>query len=225
MNTRFTPAAWLMASSLLAACAGAGPRPETPAAVEQAPAPPAAEPTAPKPQPATAEAEENVPEAEPAPEPEPEPTKPSTTASEVLTQTDIAFMLDYSNSAPKQAAQQACESDPKGQSRSDCLEKARNEFLADVLTFRRAENGSVQFTIYRRRGSKLEEVYTVAAGLQDKGDTEVELTAKGKGKGSRPLFSRSGSTTVVVPDDYTVLFDDPHHGRLKYTARHGLVEE
>jgi hypothetical protein len=141
----------------------------------------------------------------------------------MITQDDVAFMIDYGNSTPKTTAEGKCASQ-EGQARADCMKKARAEFLSDVLTFRKAASGAIQFAIYARRGTQLQEIYTVGAEFEEKSPTEVVLKTKGKGKGSRPLFAAERSTIVTVPDDYTLVLNDSRFGTLKYTARHGLVE-
>lgn len=213
--------------TLLACTPSETPAPEPPpqAPVEPAPAP---EPTPEPSEPDGAAADVESPEASetpaPQPEPEPQPSGPSTPPAELLTETDTAFMIDYANSAPKKHAETKCAGDdPKA--RAECLQKERSEFLSDVLTFKKSASGTVTFTIYRRQGSQLQEIYTVAAELQDKSPTEVVLKVKGRGKGTRPLFATQGSTTVTLPDDYTLLLEDPRFGALKYTARHGLVDK
>jgi hypothetical protein len=203
------------------ACAGAEtPAPEAPPTASPRPEQPEAQ----KPAEAAAEPEPEPETAEAAPEPEPQPAGPSTPPVDLLTSSDTAFMIDYVNSAPKKAAESKCAGDD-AKVRADCMKKERDEFFSDVLTFRASESGAVTFTIYQRRGSQLSEIYTVAASLEEKSPKEVLLTVNGKGKGFRPLFANQRSTSVTVPDDYTLLLEDPRFGSLKYTARHGLVEK
>ena len=218
---------------LCAACTACGapappPTPPEPAAPEAAtdPSPPAepdqeSEPAdgVPPPEP---QAEPVAPE--PAAEEEPDPiSKPSKPASELITQADTDFLLDDTASELKAALKGQCEAKHEEAAEvSECLSKAREEFGADVLSFRAAGNGSVRLTIYRRKASKLAEVYSASVVLKDDSETTVTVNPKGA-KGQRPIFKGQGPFSVVVPDDYHLVLQDPKWGKLSYRAKYGLV--
>lgn len=219
----------LLAVGLLAHCASepspppAAPSPEpVPAAPGPAPAPAPAPPAA-----ETAAANEPAPErTEPPPAPEPEATGPTRPAGEVITEGDTDFLLDDSASALKEAVRQKCEAevgegaDPKAL--ADCRQKAREKFTGDVLSFQASEAGSVTLVIYRRKGPRLDEVYRAAVVLKDQNPTTVLVTPKG-GKGARPFLYAQREFTVHVPDNYSLVIEDPTLGKLVYRAKVGLV--
>lgn len=204
-----------------------------------APPPPAAAPeptpvaTFPEPPPAAAPAEtaaesesESEPEQAPAPAPEPEPSGPTRPASEVITEGDTDFLFDDSASALKEAVRQKCDaqapegSDPKVL--ADCRQKERDKFAGDVLSFQATEGGAVTLIIYRRKGSRLDEVYRAPVVLKDQNPTTVQVSPKG-GKGARPFLQAQREFTVQIPDNYSLVIEDPTLGKLVYRAKVGVV--
>ncbi|HEY6724969.1 MAG TPA: hypothetical protein VI197_13120, partial [Polyangiaceae bacterium] len=170
--------------------------------------------------------------APPAPEPTPEPapapqaSAPTRPASEIITEGDTDFLLDDSASALKEAVRQKCEaeapaaSDPKAF--ADCRQKERDKFGGDVLSFQGVEGGPVTLVIYRRKGSRLDEVYRAAVVLKDQDPTTVLVSPKG-GKGARPFLYAQREFTVQVPDNYSLAIEDPTLGKLVYRAKVGVV--
>jgi hypothetical protein len=51
----------------------------------------------------------------------------------------------------------------------------------------------------------------------------VKLT--GKQKGTRPLFRGKNEIVISVPNEYSLEFDDPEFGRLRYDAKIGLITQ
>ncbi len=212
-----------------------------PAQQAAAPTPPASEPpepkAAPSAEPAPAEAappvEEKKPEPEAAPAPAPSteppkaeepPSKPSTPPRDILTATEVAFVVDYSSSDAKDAADEKCEAEAAGDmaKRSACMTKARDEFLADVIRFKKA-GSKWEWVTYKRKGSALSEVHTTTFEFGEETANSVVLLPKGKDQGERPLFKGASKIVIKVPNDYSLELDDPKYGHLSYTAKVGLV--
>lgn len=214
----------VLAVGLLTGCASEppppaqAPEPPIPAAPAPSPAPPADTPetsalTEPAPSPATA------------PPPAAEPTAPTRPAIDVITEADTDFLLDDAASGLKEAARQKCEataagaSDPKAL--AECRQKERDKFGGDVLSFQ-AEEGAVRLIIYRRKASRLDEVYQAPVTLKEQGPTTVLVTSKG-GKGARPFLYAQREFSLEVPDNYTLMIEDPSLGKLVYRAKVGVV--
>ena len=214
----------LMLSGLLA-CAAAPPKASEPEAPEPIPSsPPApAEPSEVQSDIPTEEPEAEPPEPEPEPEPE-APSKPSKAPSQVLTEPDTDFLLDYPASALKEAAQAKCRAEhgTSPELEAACMNKARDDFSGDVLSFR-TTGGLVTWTIYRRMANRLDEVYTAKVKLKDASESTVVLTSAGPAKGQRPFLRGQRELTLAVPDDYTLVLTDPDLGKLVYRAKYGLV--
>jgi hypothetical protein len=156
--------------------------------------------------------------------PEPAPAAPSRPLSEVLSARDIAFMIDYPASAVREAAETACGAagdDPA--KRAECMTKARNDFQADVLRFRKDEQGRLFWVTYKRAGNTLTEIHTVRVELGEQTPDSITLVPKGPDTGKRLLFKGAKKITLSVPDESTLVLAEPVLGKLVYKGKIGLV--
>lgn len=140
---------------------------------------------------------------------------------DVLTGPNVAFIVDYPNSQPHEAAERACESEA-AEKRGECMQKARAAFRADVLYFKKDAQGRFWLTVYERKGSALPELFKARVEFSDETASSVTLRLKDE-KGTRPIFAGAGKIVVSVPNDYGLELNDPKHGRLVYGAKVGLV--
>jgi len=230
---RTTLGIWLaLLGTQLGACA-APPPPVAPplngsreGAQAEAPAKPpvaAADPV-PAPDPATPEPTAG---GAPAPEAPPEPEaeeKPSRSPVEILTGPDTAFQINYSGSAPAEAARKACEQkfSADDEAIAQCKADARAAFKADVIRFRK-DGSHWLCVIYKRENSRLDEVYSARAALKEAAPNRVQLQFTSPEKGLRPLLKSKRDSLLSVPNDYSFVIDDPEWGRLVYEAKVGLV--
>ncbi|HTA92370.1 MAG TPA: hypothetical protein VK745_22485 [Polyangiaceae bacterium] len=227
MQTRF--GFWVCALGAgLAACAAPAPTPAAPpvaATAAAVPAPPATpdagsvnEP-APTPAPSASEA--------PAPEKKPEPEaveKPSRPPIEILTSPDTAFLINYSGSAPLETARKTC-SDKGGtddEAIAKCMAEARDAFKADVLRFKK-DGSHWSCIIYKRDGSRLDEVYSARVDLAEDSASSVKLKFLGGDKGMRSILKNKRDAIIQVPNDYSFVVTDAELGRLVYEAKVGLI--
>jgi hypothetical protein len=143
---------------------------------------------------------------------------------EILTARDVAFQVDYANSAARHQAEADCTKEAKGDpsARSAGLEQARDKFQPDVLRFTKDAQGKWALVIYKLRGSDLSEVYLGSVDFADQTPDSVRLKLTGRERGRRPLF-KSGKNLIRVPNNYTVEIDDPGLGHLTYHAKVGLA--
>jgi len=202
---------------------------------EPAAPPVAAAPTASteSPEPAPSAAAEPAPEAAtsseppPAPAPEPEPARPTQTPLQVISAPDVAFLVDYAGSAARERALEECDAEAKGDPavKATCLEKARAKFIADVIRFKKDAQGKFQLAIYKRQGSRLDEIYIGSVELAEQGADAVRLKFTGREKGARPLFRGQANVVLKVPTEYSIEIDDAGFGRITYNAKIGLVSQ
>jgi hypothetical protein len=159
-----------------------------------------------------------------APAEEPSASKLSSSPRAILTAPDVAYIVDYANSAPKQAAEEKCEAEAEGDlaARAACMTKARDEFLADVIRFKKEGAKWVMIT-YKRKSSNLIEVHTTTFDFGEEKENSIELKPKGAEQGQRPLFKGMNKMLIKVPNEYSIELDDPKHGRLRYDAKVGMV--
>ena len=216
---------------ILSACGAAPPPPVAPAPAPPpvaVSAPPVVAAPAPAQDPTSSEAP-NEPAAAPAAPSDPPPSEPSSPLGtqkpiDVITARDAAFLVDYNSSAHKQASEARCDKESKddAEKRAACLTKARDQFLPDVLRFRRDSPTQVSLLVYKRNGSQLTEVSVGVVQLSEEGADGVKLKFKGQ-KGARPIWRGRNEAVIRVPNTYTVEFDEPDLGHLRYDAKVGLV--
>ena len=231
---RPSPSALVLSVLVTVACSSATSQPNSPsAATEPAPgaaastpepkAAPAAEGTTPK---ASAQAKESAPPPQkPEPEVAPEqPAGPPPLPSEILTAENVAFELDEEASAIRLILQDKCEQRVGYESDAvaRCLESERANFPADVLRFRKI-GGQLRWTVYKRKGEKLQVVYSAPVVFTEETDYTVSVLPQG-GTGYRPLMSQSSHVPLSFPSVQSIELDDPLWGLLVYRSKTGLVE-
>ncbi len=141
----------------------------------------------------------------------------------MLTASEVAFILDYRNSDASDKAEEEC-SKTAGEDQAKlaaCKTKARDEFGADVMKFKK-EGAKWMWYVYRRKGSNLTEVFSAPVDFTDETERTVTVQVKG-GDGTRPLFKGSNKFVVTVPNDYSIELKDPKYGTLTYDAKIGMV--
>jgi hypothetical protein len=146
----------------------------------------------------------------------------------MLTARDAAFLVDYANSKAKEGAQKACEQESKGDAEKQgaCLAKARDKFLPDVLRFRKDSEKQVSLLVYKRNASSLRELWVGVVELSEPSEDSVKVKIlPGRQKGTRPLWQGRSEVVLSVPNEYSIEFDDPTLGDLRYDAKIGLVTQ
>lgn len=105
----------------------------------------------------------------------------------------------------------------------ECLLKARERFVADVLRFRRDGLGHVEFVVYRRDGSALKELYVGKVELDQKSTETLKVDVKGASLGQRPIMRDRNQFEIRMPNSYSIELEDPQYGKLYYDEKVGLV--
>ena len=218
---RLTALAFVLVS--LGACGGGG-------------SPPASDPTTAKPEPAAAAPEEKAPAAEAAPAETTEPapadqpgsaaSKPTRTPIDTITAAKMAFVINYTSSEMGQKTEEKCDKaagdDPK--KRAACIAKDRNDFMADVIQFKKDKDDKHWLIIYRRKGTALTVLSRSEVTFSDEKDNSVTVNVIGKDKAPRVLFTHKNKFVVTVPNDYSIELDDPRYKKLVYDAKIDIVE-
>jgi hypothetical protein len=158
--------------------------------------------------------------------PESKPTLDQTPTA-IVTAARAAYLIDYSNSEAKAKAEATCTKEKKDDAaaKATCMQKAREQFLADVLVFKSDKKGHETLTIYKRNDTSLREVFTGPISLKDEGPSSLQVKFKGGGSGQRPLFKNTNSPTIQLPNTYTLEVDDAQYGKLRYDEKIGLVNQ
>ena len=166
-------------------------------------------------------------EPEPAPAPPPASTERAQDPVAIITARDAAFLIDYANSEPKAKAAAQCEKEAQGDAAKigACLAKAREDFLPDVLRFRKDTEKVVSLLVYKRNGSALREISIGTVSLIPEPPDGVLVKFSGRQKGARPIFRGRSQGKIVVLNGYSIELEDPDLGRLRYDAKIGLVSD
>jgi hypothetical protein len=157
-----------------------------------------------------------------------ETSSPSTQSPiALITLPTVAFQIEYEDSAPRRKAEAACKIQTKEdtQAMAACLQKARDQFLPDVLRFKKGSQGRWLVVIYKRSGTDLRELYTGSVELTDEPSSTVRLKVTGREQGQKPLFKGRTSALITVPNEYSLELEDPQLGKLIYGAKIGLFNE
>lgn len=158
-------------------------------------------------------------------EPVQETPTPARSPLDLLTQHDMAFVVEYARSGARTQAEEKCDAEAKGdlEKRAACLSRARDQFTADVLRFTRDESGKTSFQVYKRHGSALNEIYMGPMQLTEESPTQVRMKWLGRGRGQRPLLKSQRDALLTISDESSLEVEDPELGTLPYTAKIGLV--
>jgi hypothetical protein len=172
--------------------------------------------------------EDSVSEAEepsaPSASPEPPAVRPARSLAQLLFAPKISFAINWPASAPKEAIEKRC-SAQAGEDMdafAKCRSDARKEFVADALLFK-VEQGNHYWYVYRRDRDTLFDVSKSQVAIAGEDDRTLTLRMVGKGTGARPLFIGAQEAPLTLPDESSLIIEDPRFGRLVYEAKIGIM--
>jgi hypothetical protein len=207
------------------ACGSGTPPPVAPDPAPQASAAPAASGD-----PALARADDPqtsaAPEATPAPKP---PTqdimleKPTRPVRSILESTDTVYFLSYEESDVGKTAEAACANESGGdpQKNSACMSKARQNLEGHGYRFKK-KNDVLTCTILRRQGNTLTTLHKFRFKFGEETETSIVVKMDGKDEGPNKWEKIPAEFKVEIPNDYTMVLQDPKYGRLVYYGKSGV---
>ena len=144
---------------------------------------------------------------------------------DTITAPKVAYQINYSSSAPSEAAEKKCDAAAGGEAtvKAACLKKERSEFFADVVRFKRDAQDKIWFITYRRTGGTLILLHKTPVTVTNDGDAAVKVQILGDDKAVRVLFPKAKSFKLRVPNDYSIEIDEPRLGKLVYDAKLDLI--
>jgi hypothetical protein len=160
-------------------------------------------------------------------EPEPEGPSLSRPAQDILSEPDNAWVFNFQGSEPHEKAGEQCDSRfrDKPKERASCMSKARSQFVADAMEFKRGASGQLSWVVYRAQGNRLIQIYSVPVSFGEEKAGVLQVKKEGTGKGTPPLFGSSGDFEVKMLSNYALELNDARHGRLTYDARIGFISK
>lgn len=210
------------------ACGGGTPPPATPEPAPQASAAPASssDPAA------AAQASDDQQKSASAESPPAKPPaqdimleKPTRPVRSILESADTVYFVSYEESDVGKTAETTCAKESGGdpQKNSACMAKARQN--VEGLGYRFKKNPKTEVTtctILRRQGNTLTTLHKFRYKYGDETDTSVVIKMDGKDDGPIKWEKIPSEFKVEVPNDYSLVVQDPKYGRLVYNAKAGI---
>jgi hypothetical protein len=153
--------------------------------------------------------------------------KPSRPVRQILETKDTVFFLSFEDSDPGKNAEASCAKtsaeDP--QKNASCLAKARQPFEGLGYRFTRSPKDETLFTILRRQGNSLSVLHKFRFTYGKESEAAAVIKLEGKDEGPVKWEKLPPELKLEVPNDYTIVVQDPKHGRLVYAAKVGIPGE
>jgi hypothetical protein len=214
---------WMLVVAGSACGGGTPPPPTTPDPAPQASAAPAgsSEPAA------QADPQQSA-ASEPAPAAKPPPQdimleKPTRPVRSILESGDTVYFISYEESDVGKTAEANCAKESGGdpQKNSACMAKARQNLEGLGYRFKK-KNEVTTCTILRRQGNSLSTLHKFRYKYGDETETSIVIKMDGKDDGPNKWEKLPSEFTVELPNDYTMVLQDPKYGRLVYYAKSGI---
>jgi hypothetical protein len=208
------------------ACGGGTPPPAQPEPAPQASAVPAGSSD-----PAVGQQVPAEPPKSATPEPAPPPKqdimleKPTRPVRSILESGDTVYFISYEESDVGKTAEANCAKESGGdpQKNSACMAKARQNLEGHGYRFKKDPKGDVTTcTILRRQGNTLTRLHKFRYKYGDETETSVVIKMDGKDEGPNKWEKIPSEFKVEIPNDYTMVLQDPKYGRLVYYAKSGI---
>ena len=144
---------------------------------------------------------------------------------QLLTNSNALFMFNFNESEVGKAAKEQCES--AGGARNEisaCLEKARAKVPIESLRFVKKGADYWWITLNRYKGNLLKwHIIQFQVG-EEKSDW-VALKPIGKDKGIAPMARIPRTLEIELPNDFSIVLNDPEFGKLMFDAKIGMIED
>jgi hypothetical protein len=208
------------------ACGGGTPPPATPEPAPQASAVPAGSSD-----PAVGMQTPAEPEKSATPEPAPAPKqdimleKPTRPVRSIIESADTVYFVSYEESDVGKTAEANCAKESGGdpQKNSACMSKARQGLEGHGYRFKKNPKDEVTTcTILRRQGNTLTRLHKFRYKYADETETSVVIKMDGKDDGPNKWEKIPSEFKIEIPNDYTMVVQDPKYGRLVYYAKAGI---
>jgi hypothetical protein len=153
--------------------------------------------------------------------------KASRPPAELITGPNLVYMFNFKESAVGKEAHERC-SEQAGDSPRElaaCMEKARSKVQVESVRFVKESSGEHFFITYNRYKGNLLKWHKVQFMPGEETADRITLNLIGKDKGIAPMARVPRSISIELPNDYTIVVDDPDHGAMMYDAKIGTLED
>jgi hypothetical protein len=149
--------------------------------------------------------------------------KPTRPVRSILESADSVYFVSYEESDVGKTGEENCAKESGGdpQKNSACMSKGRQS--VEGLGYRFKKKGEVTTcTILRRQGNSLTTMHKFRYKYGDETETSIIIKMDGKDDGPIKWEKVPSEFKVEVPNDYTMVIQDPKYGRLVYYAKAGI---
>ena len=151
--------------------------------------------------------------------------KPTRPVRSILESADTVYFVNYEESDVGKTAETNCAKESGGdpQKNSACMSKARQNVEGLGYRFKKNPKGEVTTcTILRRQGNTLTTLHKFKYKYGDETETSIVIKMDGKDDGPIKWEKIPSEFKVEVPNDYTMIVQDPKYGRLVYNSKAGI---
>jgi hypothetical protein len=150
--------------------------------------------------------------------------KASRPPMDLLTGNNVVYMFNFAGSAKGEAAKAQCESQGDPATVRECLANERSKIPVESVRFVKDAHGQYWWVAYNRYKGNLLKWHRVQF-LPGKGDADtISLSLVGKDKGIAPMARVPASLKVELPNDYSIVINDPELGQMMYDAKIGTMD-
>ncbi len=151
--------------------------------------------------------------------------KPTRPVRSIIESADTVYFISYEESDVGKTAEANCAKESGGdpQKNSACMSKARQNLEGHGYRFKKnPKNEATTCTILRRQGNTLTTLHKFRYKYGEETETSIVIKMDGKDDGPNKWEKIPAEFKVEIPNDYTMVLQDPKYGRLVYYAKAGI---
>ena len=150
----------------------------------------------------------------------------SGSAKKLLTQEGTAFIHSFAKSEAGEKADERCEASSGGdaEKKAKCLAKATPKATSGIR-FEKDPEGNWWFIRFEVKNKKPIDHNRVKAEFGEDSGGKITIKTSGPDKGRGGKGAVPASFEIEVPDDYTVIIQEPGRGKTVYETKLGLFDE
>jgi len=152
--------------------------------------------------------------------------KASRPPAELITGPNLVYVFNFKESPVGIAAKEKCE----GQFSDDraaygaCLEKARNKVPVELVRFIKEPDGDHWYVTYNRYKGNLLKWHRVQFHPGKETEDRLTINLIGKDMGIAPMAKVPAHLEIELPNDYSIVVNDPDIGAMMFDAKVGTME-
>ena len=147
------------------------------------------------------------------------------TPKDIITAPDVLFVFAFGSSEIGEKADAECARRFKDNAKKQkqCTAKERKKIHNDVVGFTKDKNEKFWWTIARMQGSRLTTLHKVEIEFGEEKEDSIVIKPTGKDRGRKPWRNPPGKVSVGVPNEFSIVLDDPTYGKMVYEAKIGIA--